>query len=181
LLDLLVEGLTLGASVFGFDGQKGGLQPGEVPDLRVGDLLRVGRHRLHERGPLGAKLLDQSGILGHRCTIVIHSAALSDAARPNLWSAGLFNPHLAPSLVQASGDQPLLKALEGFSEQAGLGWIVNQPRGPRSLEEIVSCSRDPQLALNQLQEVEQMGLNVVQPGFSIGVLLNLEKRLLRGF
>src|SRR5215211_6420802 len=37
---------------------------------------------------------------------------------------------------------------------------------------------DPRLALNQLQEVEQMGLDVVQPGFSLGVLLNLEKRLL---
>ena len=55
---------------------------------------------------------------------------------------------------------------------------MNQPRGPCSLEEIVSCCRDPQLALNQLQEVEQVGLDVVQPGFRIGVLLNLEKRLL---
>jgi hypothetical protein len=89
-----------------------------------------------------------------------------------------FNPHFPASLVQTSGGQPLLKAVEGFSEQAGSGWIVNQPRGPCSLQEIVSCTSDPQLALNQLQEVEQMGLDVVQPGFSIGVLLNLEKRLL---
>src|SRR5215207_7729604 len=92
--------------------------------------------------------------------------------------AGLLNPHLAPLLVQASRDQLLLKAVEGFSERAGLGWIVNQPGGSCSLEEIVSRSGDPRLALNQLQEVEQMGLDVVQPGFSIGVLLNLEKRLL---
>ena len=178
LLDLSMQRFTLSPSVFGLDGQKGGLQPGEVTDLLVRDLFGVGRHGLHKGGPLDAKLLDQSRILGHRCTVVIHSAALSDAARPNLWSAGLFNPHLAASLVQASGGQSLLKALEGFSEQAGLGWIVNQPRGPCSLEEIVSRYSDPRLALNQLQEVEQMGLDVVQPGFSLGVLLNLEKRLL---
>ena len=55
---------------------------------------------------------------------------------------------------------------------------MNQLRGPRSLEEIVSRPGDPRLALNELQEVKQMGLDVVQPGFSLGVLLNQEKRLL---
>jgi hypothetical protein len=154
------------------------LQGREITDLLARNLLGVGHHGLHKGGPLGAKLLDQSGILGHRCTVVIHRAALSGGALPNLWSAGLFNPHFTASLVQASEGQPLLEALEGFSEQAGLGWIVNQPRGPCSLEEIVSRYSDPRLALNQLQEVEQMGLDVVQPGFSLGVLLNLEKRLL---
>src|SRR5215207_4720889 len=92
--------------------------------------------------------------------------------------AGLLNPHFPASLVQASGGQLLLEAVEGFSGQAGAGWIVSQPRGSCSLEEIVSRRGDPRLALNQLQEVEQMGLDVAQPGFSIGVLLNLEERLL---
>jgi len=173
-----MQRLTLSPSVLGFNGGKGRLQRRKITDLLVGNLPGAARHGLHKGGPLGAKLLNQSGILGHRGMVIIHRAALSGGALPNLWSAGLFNPHFAPSLVQASGGQSLLKAVEGFSEQAGLGWIVNQPRGPCSLEEIVSCSSDPRLALNQLQEVEQMGFDVVQPGFSIGVLLNLEERLL---
>src|SRR3954447_2278594 len=69
--------------MFGLDGQKGRLQPGEVADLVVGDLLGISRHNLHERGPFGAKLLDQSRILCHRCMALIHRFVLSDGALPN--------------------------------------------------------------------------------------------------
>jgi hypothetical protein len=67
--------------------------------------------------------------------------------------------------------------IEYFSEQAGSGWIVIQPRGPCRLEEVVSCGSDSRVGFNYLQEVEQMGLDVVSSGLGIGVLLNLEKRI----
>src|SRR4051812_36970404 len=69
--------------MFGLDGQKGRPQPGEVTDLLIGDLCGVGRHNLHERRPLGAKLLHQSGVLCHRSVVVIHRVGPSDGAVPN--------------------------------------------------------------------------------------------------
>src|SRR4051812_19688734 len=98
LLDLLAQHLPLGPSMFGFDGQKGRLQPGEVADLLVGDLLGVGRHGLHKGGPLGAKLLDQSDIPGHRGMVIVHRVVLSDPALPNppaaIWQQGPDLPSL---------------------------------------------------------------------------------------
>jgi hypothetical protein len=67
-----VQRLTLSSSVFGFHGRKGGLQGRKITDLIVGDLLGVDRHRLHESGAPGAKLLDQGGVLCHRCMSFIH-------------------------------------------------------------------------------------------------------------
>src|SRR3954451_1581975 len=64
------------SSVLGLNGSKGALQPGKVADLLGGDLLRVGRHNLHERGPPAAKQLNQSRILCHRGMSFIHCAVL---------------------------------------------------------------------------------------------------------
>jgi len=78
-----VQRLTLGPALFSFNGQKGRLQGRKITDLLVRDLLGIGCHSLHERRPLGAKLLDQSGLLGHRGMSLIHSVVLSDGALPN--------------------------------------------------------------------------------------------------
>ncbi len=79
----LVQRLTLGPALFSFNGQKGRLQGRKITDLLARNLLRVGRHGLHTGRPLGAKCLDQSGLLCHWGIIVIHCAALSDGALPN--------------------------------------------------------------------------------------------------
>jgi len=70
-----------------------------------------------------------------------------------------------------------LEALERLSEQAGSRWMISLDEGCRSREEIVRRRRDPGIALDQIQQVQEMGLEVVQPGLRMVLLLDLDKRV----
>src|SRR5215213_9188410 len=89
-----------------------------------------------------------------------------------------FKAHHAAVLAEASGREPVLEALERLSEQAGSRWMISLDEGCRSREEIVRRRRDPGIALDQIQQVQEMGLEVVQPGLRMVRLLKLGERVL---
>src|SRR3954470_13622968 len=101
--------------------------------------------------------------------VIIHQARASDRNFMRLpWSAivsgHLFKAQHAAVLAEVRGLEPVLEALECLSEQAASRRMISFDEGCRSREEIVRRRRDPSIPLDQLQQVQQMGLKVVQPG-----------------